>query len=111
MHSFEILSSQKAKFKIDTTIFSPDAISKTVYWLHEHFIVLQEKEGKNICLTIESKCGNPTEGWESVKAEVAQLCSDFQMREVVQRETKDIRTILYLKAFTNIREIMEDSNE
>jgi hypothetical protein len=33
------------------------------------------------------------------------------MREIIHQETKDVRTILYLKAFANIREIMEDTDE
>lgn len=111
MHNFEVQSDKKATFKIDTSIYSADVICKVSYWLSEHFLVSQEKAEQNICFIIEAKRDYTTKEWESVKEYISQLCLDYQMREVVHRETKDIRTILYLKAFTNIREILEDHDE
>jgi His-Xaa-Ser system protein HxsD len=111
MHSFNIKSDQKADFKIDTEIYSAEIVGKISYWLGKQYIVSEEKDGKDYSFTIEKKNGFAINDWSKVKDEISRMCTDYRMREIIHQETKDVRTILYLKAFANIREIMEDTDE
>jgi His-Xaa-Ser system protein HxsD len=111
MHSFDVKSAHKAKFKIDTEIYSAEIIGKISYWLGKQFIVSEEKNGKDYSFTIEEKSGLAINDWSMVKDEISCMCTDYRMREIIHKETKDVRTILYIKAFANIREIMEDTDE
>ena len=46
--------------------------------------------------------------WDEVKKRLSQLLTDYQMREVITAETKDIRNILFIKAFANVEELLTD---
>ena len=45
---------------------------------------------------------------ETIKSVFLQVLNDYKLREIVREETKDINTILYLKAFANCNELLED---
>jgi His-Xaa-Ser system protein HxsD len=46
--------------------------------------------------------------WDDVKGRLSQMLTDYQMREVITAETKDIKNILYIKAFANMEELLAD---
>lgn len=105
MFDFHTISNKKARFCIDTEIFSDSTIAKVCYWLNRDFIVSSNKADKTVELCIESI--KEEISWPHIQQEISQLLSDYQLREIINTETKDIRTILYVKAFANLDEFEE----
>lgn len=105
MFDFHIISNKKACFSIDTEIYSNSTVAKVCYWLNRDFIVSSTKKDKVVELCIESVKEDIL--WPHIQQEISQMFSDFQLREIINTETKDIRTILYVKAFANLDEFEE----
>ena len=105
MKSFTVDSDNRAIIKIDSDIYSKEVVTKVVYWLSRDFTIMQGVEGENWTLSLE----NPnTVDWDEVKKRLSQLLTDYQMRELITAETKDIRNILFIKAFANVQELLAD---
>lgn len=105
MKSFTIESDKRAIVRIDSAIYSKEVVAKVMYWLSRDFTIMQSLDGKDWTLTLETQ---NTVDWDDVKKRLSQLLADYQMREVIAAETKDIKNILYIKAFANIDELLAD---
>lgn len=105
MFDFCAISMNKALFSVDTEIYSDNIISKVCYWLNKEFSVSSKRKGKIIEICIESIAGEVD--WPITQRKISQLFSDFHLREIIDAETKDIRTVLYVKAFANLDEFEE----
>ena len=108
MNTFVIESHDRATFKVDTNIFSDAVIAKVMYWLSGRFIVSSITSDEEILIKLESE---ELVDWAIVKLQISQMFIDYNMREVINRETKDIRTILYIKAFANRDDFVEYEEE
>ena len=93
------------EIEIDHKIYSDSIISKVVYWLSGDYVVERKSKGDNEVLIIG----------EDDKAETAALCkkvfqmlNDQKLRNIIEEETKDIRTILYAKAFADFDGLTEE---
>lgn len=105
MKSFTVESDNRAKVRIDSGIYSKEVVVKVLYWLSRDFTVMESKDGKDLVLSLESQNAAV---WDDVKKRLSQLLTDYQMREVIAAETKDIRNILFIKAFSNVEELLTD---
>ena len=105
MKSFTVETDNRAVVKIDLGIYSKEVIAKVLYWLCRDYTVMQSLDGKELTLTLETQ---NTVVWDLVKNHLSQLLTDYQMREVITAETKDIRNILFIKAFANVEELLTD---
>jgi His-Xaa-Ser system protein HxsD len=105
MKSFEVVSDNRAIVKIDADIYFKGVITKVVYWLSRDFTIMQKIDGQDWMLSLESQ---NVVNWDDVKRRLSQLLTDYQMREVITAETKDIKNILYIKAFANVEELLAD---
>lgn len=101
MKSFEVIDN-KAQISIDIKCYSESVVSKVLYWLSKDFIVSEHNKDSIRYVQLES---TSTEcDWSKIKSEISTMLIDFRMRENIEKQTKDIRTILYLKAFANLSE-------
>jgi His-Xaa-Ser system protein HxsD len=102
MHNFTIISPQEFCFLVDKKIFSDEVLSKALYWLSSDFIIsrktISDFKEKITLHTIKS---DNIINSESLQKQISQHLSDYKLREIIQKETKDIRNILYIKAFAN----------
>lgn len=105
MKSFTVESGNRAIVKVDADIYSKEVIAKVVYWLSRDFTIMQNIEGNIWNISLES---HDVVNWDDVKRRLSQLLTDYQMREVIIAETKDIKNILYIKAFANVEELLAD---
>ena len=85
--------------KVDRKIFSDECISKVVYWLSDKYTIIRSLGASYI----ESIQLVPIADIEFDEEQTRQLfykkLNDFKLRQIVEKETHDIRTILYAKAF------------
>lgn len=105
MKSFTVETDNRAIVKIDSDIYSKEVVAKVEYWLSRDFTIMQSIDGKDWMLSLESQ---NAVAWDEVKRQLSQTLVDYQMREVIADETKDIKNILYIKAFANVKELLAD---
>ena len=87
------------KILIDRNIYSDECISKCVYSLSEVFQCNRQLEGKTESIELVPINGLMPD--EDVEKSFLQKLNDYKLRQIVFEETKDIRTILYAKAFAD----------
>lgn len=108
MKSFIVDSDNRAIVKIDLGIYSKEVVTKVVYWLSRDFTIMLDREDKIMTLSLESQ---NVVSWDKVKKHLSQMLTDYKMREVITAETKDIRNILFIKAFANVEDLLADDEK
>lgn len=92
---------------IDRRIYNDSVISKAIYWLSDDYIIVRDfLDGNTESLSIEAVDANV--GEETLKAKLMQTLNDFKLRQIVADETRDIKTILYAKAFAEDEDLSEE---
>ena len=89
--------------QIERKIYSDSCISKVVYWFSDRYSIERHINGDIEALTIDGVKDKRT-----FKKMFFEKLNDFKLREVIDKETKDIRTILYAKAFGDFDDITEE---
>lgn len=94
------------ELRIDRKVYSDSCLSKVIYLLSDSFSIERMREDDFDLLKItptSDKCFDSNGFWNQL--------NDFKLREIINKETKDIRTILYAKAFGDFDELTEDDFE
>jgi His-Xaa-Ser system protein HxsD len=88
---------------VDKRIYDDSVISKAIYWHTSDFVIERNMIDKDFeTITFQSKNNHTNdETRQAVLSKFNQDLNDFKLRQIVNQETKDIRTILYVKAFAN----------
>lgn len=96
---------------IDTNIYSKKVIAKTIYWYASDFIIFWEETDINISQIKFQLKDTASRRWSfnELKLQLNQDLIDNLNREIIFIETKNIRDILYVKAFSN-NDDFEDFN-
>jgi len=103
MKSFTQVSDTQCELVVDNSIFNEQIILKMTYWFTEEYCFYWKSKSDNEqTILFEKKQGNicPQE-YKLLKEKVNQLLIDYRNREIINQETKNIRDILYIKAFAN----------
>lgn len=92
------------KIIVDRNIYSDSVISKVVYWLSSEYVIkrLSDTNNENIEINVDPKNA------EKIETKFFQMLNDYKLREVIAKETKEIKTILYAKAFADDENFSED---
>lgn len=84
---------------VDTALYSEQAVFRAAYWLTDRFyLFLEPADGSRIRIELRNKPG----GEADLQNACADLCNalvDFRLREIVARETGEIRDALVKRAF------------
>lgn len=117
MVSFDRIAENKIQLTVDITVFNDTVITKTLYWMQSDYSVFWSLLNRNIQnIILERKNDSISdEEFFKLKNQINQNLIDFKTRDIVNQETKNIRDILYIKAFANGEEfedynLMESSN-
>jgi His-Xaa-Ser system protein HxsD len=111
MIDFNQIAENKIQVKISANVFNEVVITKTLYWLQNNYFVFWNQDDNIIQnIILEKKNGLITdEEFFKIKDQLNQDLIDFKTRDIITQETKNIRDILYIKAFAN-GEDFEDYN-
>ncbi len=88
---------------IDRNIYPDACISKAVYSLAKEYAVNRSLDG-----SVETLYINPLSSHvepEQIEYIFLSALNDFKLRQIIEEETHDIRTILYAKAFADLDDI------
>ena len=91
------------KLIIDRNIYSDGCISNVVYWFSDKYTFQRSIDGTDESIQIEG-----VDNEDSFKHVFYQKLNDYKLREIIDKETKDIKTILYAKAFGEFDELTEE---
>ena len=83
--------------EVDKTIYDDLCIANTVYSLADKCSINRTTSGNIELLEVFSK-----NGCDVKDVDVLDKLNDFHLRRLIAMETKDIRTILYAKAFGDL---------
>lgn len=89
--------------QLDRKIYSDSCISKVVYWLSDQYAINRHIEDNVEKITIEG-----LDDEACFKKIFFEKLNDYKLREIIESETKNIRTILYAKAFGDFDDITEE---
>ena len=88
---------------IDRNIFSDSCISTVIYWFSNQYTIQRTLQESIETLTIDHVLDE-----KQFRLEFFQKLNDYKLREQIDKETKDIKTILYAKAFGEFDELTEE---
>ena len=89
--------------RIDRNIYSDSCISKSVYALADRYTILRIVDGQDEILDIQT-IDHEHESEELVRKDILNTLNDYKLRCIIEEETKDIRTIIFAKAFADYTE-------
>ena len=89
--------------RIDRKIYTDSCISKVVYWLSDQYTIERRLEGDEELLSIDGEIDQ-----DLLRKTIIEKLNDYKLRGIIDAETKDIRTILYAKAFGEFDDLTEE---
>lgn len=89
--------------RIDRNIYSDACISKAVYSLSDAYAISRSLDQNTEILHVTAL--EPQRDHGFVEAQIINTLNDYKLRQVIEDETHDIRTILYAKAFADFDDI------
>lgn len=89
---------------IDRNIYSDACISKAIYSLSSEYVINRSLDGMVETLHVRAL----TDDNRNAEEDVLTALNDYRLRQIIEDETHDIRTILYAKAFAEFDDIDED---
>ncbi|MBR3980200.1 MAG: His-Xaa-Ser system protein HxsD [Bacteroidales bacterium] len=93
---------QSFSIEVNRNVYDDVVISQVVYWHSDDFVITRNVNDNTETITLHPRDIHITnEEKERVLQQFQQDLNDFKLRQIVAQETKDIRTILYIKAFAN----------
>lgn len=91
------------RFKISTRQYSDSVLHKCFYWYSNNYDVIIVKEEDAYIISIEKNEG--TFDYNFLVAKIKRDLIDYNLREIVERETSTIRELLIAKAFSHFEEV------
>lgn len=95
----DFLNSQKAQLIVDSGLYGEEVIHKCLYWWGDKLSIDLEKDNANFIVTLSD--ASEKLNLEDVILKIKVDLLDFKTREIIVKETKDIRAMLIAKAFAN----------
>lgn len=87
--------------KVDSSIYSREAIVKCLYWYSGDFDVDVELINSSYVIRLRSLTEHPKEEFEGLRTKLKRDLLDFNLREIVKKQTTTIRELIIAKAFSN----------
>lgn len=93
--------------QIDRHIFSDAVISKAVYSLSGDLVIerrLSDNDTETVIATVSGTFADD----EAIRSIIFRTLNDYKLRQIIAEETRDIKTLLYAKAFAEDDELSEE---
>lgn len=99
------------KISIDRNIYGDETISKTIYKLADRYSIARTLKPDNKEELVIMPKENCHEDESQIRNAVIDTLNDYKLRDVIEKETHDIKVILYAKAFGDFDDISESDIE
>ena len=103
MTDFRQIAENSIRFLVDIQIYNDTVISKVLYWQTDLYLISRNTSTDTIqSIELKKKEGIFTqEEIDQLERKLNQDFIDYKVRDIVVQETRNIRDILYVKAFAN----------
>jgi His-Xaa-Ser system protein HxsD len=101
----KIFDESSFQITIDSNLYSSEVVHKCFYWYGGKFLVDIKTEGSFFVISLSNP--NKEVSIEKILNQIKTDLIDFQTREIVSKETKNIREMLIAKAFAHDDEFDE----
>ena len=88
---------------VDTSLFSKDAVFKCLYWYGDKFhtnVSFADSNTYKVSITLNSNSNIKSDELELYQQKLERDLVDFQLRDIVTKETQNVRDLLIAKAFS-----------
>ncbi len=94
---------------VDLSIYNERIVDKVLYWWSGDYIITRTNRSGTTLQMITLTASEPisSEKFESISRKISANFIDYKNREIVESETRDLRNILYAKAFANSDDFVE----
>lgn len=94
---------------VDTTIYDETVLSKMLYWWTADYLISRSNNSNTHTQTIVLSKGTPIEQEEFTRIghKINADLIDYKNRQIISSETRDLRNLLYAKAFANNDDFVE----
>ena len=97
------------KIIVDKKVYSDYCISNAIYWLCSKYTCKRSQiSDLEEQIDITPKNSDIIISEDEVEEKFWSSMNDYKLREQVRNETKDIRTILYIKAFSDCDDVNDE---
>ncbi len=95
--------------KVDLSIYNESVIDKVLYWWAGNYVITRRNETGTTIQTIVFSAPNPItrEEFDRMRLKLSADFIDYKNRAIIDSETRDLRNILYAKAFANSDDFVE----
>lgn len=98
----ERLNEAVLRVTVDKALYSEEVVYKCFYWYGDAFSISIEKEENTHQITLGKLNGSITEeGFAHLLSKIKNDLVDYKTREIIHKETKNIKEILIAKAFSS----------
>lgn len=109
MMDFKRMSNTQFEMIIDQRIFSQDVIFKSTNWLLDKYNVFHNQiDEYYLNIKLEAKNNSFEIDADQLLNKINLYLNDYKTREIIFKQTKNIRDILMIKAFSNLGSISEE---
>lgn len=93
----------RCKLIVDLSVFNECVLSKVAYSLSGDYLIYQQNLENNLqSIIFDKKNGMLSDSdFQALKEKINQMLIDYKNRDIIHHETKNIRDILYVKAFAD----------
>lgn len=99
--------------RIDSSLYSETILFKALYWLGEEILFSIKKDLEGFLIVNLTHVTGSFEADDSRKliSQVSRALTDFKVRDIVNRETSDIRKMIIAKAFLDDESFFTEDND
>jgi His-Xaa-Ser system protein HxsD len=107
--SFNSIENMKFEVRIDLALFSLPVIYKTFNWFTAGFtIYFINNPDDTLNVILEKKDSSVLISEAELKNQISQYLIEYQTREIIHTETKNIRELIMVKAFSSLPDFKEE---
>lgn len=109
MTDIQLDSQGRVVFYVDLSIYDERIVDKILYWWSSDYIITRTNcSGTTFQkITFAASEPIPLEKFESIARKLSDDFIDYKNRAIIESETRDLRNILYAKAFANSDDFVE----
>lgn len=109
MTDIQLDSQGRVVLCVDLSIYDERIVDKVFYWWSSDYIITRTNCSGTTLQTITLTASEPVspEKFKSISRKLSADFIDYKNRAIIESETRDLRNILYAKAFANSDDFVE----
>lgn len=109
MTDIQLDSQGRVVLCVDLSIYNEQIVDKVLYWWSDDYVITRINRSGTTLQTITFAASEPvsSEKFKSIARKLSADFIDYKNRAIIETETRDLRNILYAKAFANSDDFVE----